>query len=221
MQIKLREFELPGISSLDGELVYKAIDLDVNSGHSDPEGHNVPAYLVCGWREDDGLGVLVHGTKAGSPGPLNWRRPRLIAAPSDPEAGLTVSRTEFHGVESLEGPYVRLVGCVETEEKPGVKTGFLYEGWLDGSGDWYPIAVVGAESTVVKASRAGILVCSDEGGSDSVHVYSLENHAWTELRCGYADPWEVDEIIPAGELYVIRLLHSDGKRSDLSYVPKK
>lgn len=220
MRIKLSEFELPGEPGIDGEVIYKAIEFDINSG-KDPENPCSAAYFVCGWREDDGAGVLIHGTQIGRAAMYTWRVPRLLSAPNDSEAGLTVTRTEFHGVESLEGPYVRLVGCVETEEKPGVKQGFLYEGWLDGSGDWYPIAVEGSESTVVKASRASILVCDDESGSDAVHVYSLETHEWKTLRSGYADDWEVDEIIPAGEIYVIRLIHSDGKRSDLSYTPKK
>jgi hypothetical protein len=220
MRIKLSEFELPGEPGVDGDVVYNAIDFDINSG-KDPENPCSAAYMVCGWREDDGAGVLVHGTKEGGTGRYHWRVPRLISAPSDADAGLTVTRTEFHGVESLEGPYVRLVGCVETEEEPGAKRGFLYEGWLDGSGDWYPIAIEGSDDTVVKASRASVLVCSDCGNSDSVHVYSLEDHSWTELHCGYADPWEVDEIIPAGDIYVIRLLHSDGRRSDVAHRPGK
>ena len=220
MRIKLSEFELPGEPGIEGEVVYKAIDFDINSG-KDPENPCSAAYMVCGWREDDGAGVLIHGTQIGRVAMHSWRFPRLISAPSDPEAGLTVTRTEFHGVESLEGPYVRLVGCVETDENRGAKRGFLYEGWLDGSGDWYPITIEGAEDTIVKASKASVLVCSDDSLSDSVYVYDLESHKWAELHCGYADPWEVDEIIPAGEIYVIRLIHSDGKRSDLSYAPKK
>lgn len=220
MRIKLSEFELPGEPGIEGNVVYKAIDFDVNSG-KDPDRLSIGAYFVCGWREDDGVGVLIHGTQTGGPTMSSWRMPRLLSAPCDSDAGLTVVRTEFHGVESLEGPYARLVGCVETEEKPRVKQGFLYEGWLDGSGDWYPISVEGSEETVVKASKAGILVCDDMSGSDAVHVYSLETHEWKALHSGYADEWEVDEIIPAGDVYVIRLLHSDGKRSDLSYTPKK
>ena len=220
MRIKLSEFELPGTPGVEGEVVYKAIDFDINSG-KDPENPSSAAYMVCGWREDDGAGVFIHGTKEGGTGRYHWRVPRLISAPSNSEAGLSITRTEFHGVESLEGPYVRLTGCVETEENRGAKRGFFYEGWLDGSGDWYPIAIEGSEDTIVKASKANILVCSDEGASDAVFIYDLEFHKWTELHSGYADPWEVDEIIPAGEIYVIRLLHSDGKRSDLSYTPKK
>ena len=220
MRIKLSEFELPGQPGLEGDVVYKAIDFDINSG-KDPENPSAAAYMVCGWREDDGAGVLIHGTKDGGTGRYHWRVPRLIFAPSDSEAGITVTRTEFHGVESLEGPYIRLVGCVETQENSGTKRGFLYEGPLDGSGDWYPINITGFEDTIVKASKDAVLVCGDEGISDSVFVYDLESHKWAELHSGYADPWEVDEIIPAGEVYVIRLLHSDGKRSDLSYVPKK
>ena len=216
MRIKLSEFELPGTPGVDGEVIYKAIDFDINSGN-DPENPCSATYMVCGWREDDGVGVFIHGTKEAADGRYQWRVPRLISAPSDSEAGLTVTRTELHGVESLEGPYVRLVGCVETVEKPGVKQGFLYEGWLDCSGDWYPISIEGSEDTIVKASRANLLVCSDGGLSDSVFVYNLETHKWAELHSGYADPWDVDEIIPAGEICVIRLLHSDGKRSDIAH----
>ena len=218
MRIELSDFELPGEPGIPGEVVYKAIDFDVNSG-KDPENPCSATYMVCGWREDDGSGVLIHGTKQSRSGRYDWRVPRLLSAPSDD--GLTVLRTEFHGVESLEGPYVRLVGAVETEEEPGKKLGFLYEGWMDGSGDWYPISIEESDSTTVKGSREGILVCADEGGSDLVYLYSLDNHQWTVLHSGYADDWEIDEIIPAGEVYVIRLLHTDGKRSDLCYNVKK
>lgn len=219
MKIKLSEFELPGTPNITGDVVYKAIEFDINSG-KDPENPESAAYLVCGWREDDGAGVLIHGTKHGGNGRYMWRVPRLLSAPDDDESGITVTRTEFHGVESLEGPYVRLVGCVETAQKPGIKQGFLYEGWLDGSGDWYPICIEGSEDTVVKHSRNVILVCSDEGMSDSVFVYDLEKHEWFELHTGYADSWEVDEVIPTGDLYVIRILHNDGKRSDVVYKVK-
>jgi hypothetical protein len=220
MRIKLSEFELPGNPGVEGEVVYKAIDFDINSG-TDPNNPDSCTYMVCGWREDDGAGVLIHGTQRGGTGRYQWRVPRLLSAPNDEAGGITVTRTEFHNVEALEAPYIRLVGCVLTEERPERRAGFFYEGWMDGSGDWYPIAVPDREETVVKASKAGILVCSDPSETDAVHVYCLENHAWKELRTGYADPWDVDEIIPAGDLYVIRLLHSDGKRSDLSYAPKK
>lgn len=220
MRIKLSDFELPGEPGIEGRVVYKAIDFDINSGKN-PDNPCSAAYLVCGWREDDGVGVLIHGTKIGQEAMHTWRVPRLLSAPTDREAGYSITKTEFHGVESLEGPYVRLVGCVKTEEKPDVKQGFLYEGWLDGSGDWYPISIEGAESTVVKASREGILVCCDEVSLDAVHVYSLEHHEWKKIHLGYADEWEVDEVIPVGDLYVIRLIHSDGKRSDISYTSKK
>lgn len=216
MRIQLSEFNLPGTPGIDGDVVYKAIDFDVNSGTLLDGEYTLNLYFVCGWREDDGSGVLIHGSPLGKDTRYDWRVPRLICAPSDGEAGLTVTRTEFHGVESLTGPYVRLVGCVETEEKPGVKQGFLYEGAPDGSGDWYPLQIEGSEDSVAKASKGDIVVCSDEGVSDTVHVYSLERNEWSELHSGYADPWDVEEIIEAGEVYVIRLLHSDGKRSDLS-----
>jgi hypothetical protein len=221
MRIPLSDFNVPGVPGVDGEVAYKAIDYDVNSGKDCGDGHVTYAYFVCGWREDDGAGVLIHGTQHGGDTRYDWRVPRLISAPDDEDHGLTVTRTEFHGVESLEGHFVRLVGCVETAEAPGKKRGFLYEGIYDGSGDWYPISIPDSEETVVKASEELILVCDDNSSSDSVHVYSLDSHEWTELHCGYADPWEVDEIIPAGEVYVIRLLHSDGKRSDVAYRPGK
>lgn len=219
MRIPLSQFELPGEPGVEGEVIYKSIEFDINSG-KDPDNPESAAYLVCGWREDDGVGVLIHGTQRGGRNMYSWRVPRLISAPTDGSSGVTVTKTEFHGVEPLEGPYIRLVGCVETEEKPGSKQGFFYEGWLDGSGDWYPLSIEGSENTVVKHSRADILVCSDETASDSIFIYSLSKHQWSEVHSGYADAWEVDEVILAGEMYVIRLLHADGKRSDVIYKAK-
>lgn len=216
MRIPLSDFNVPGIPGVEGDVVYKAIAYDTNSGKDGGDGYITHAYFVCGWREDDGAGVLIHGTPHGGETRHDWRVPRLISAPSDTDAGITVTRTEFHGVEPLTTCYLRLVGCVKTEEKPDEKQGFLYEGIYDGSGDWYPISIPDSKITVVKGSSGGILVCSDESNSDFVYVYSLDDHEWIELHSGYADPWEIDEIIPAGEIYVIRLLHSDGKRSDVT-----
>ena len=219
MRIPLSDFNLPGDPGVPGNVVYTAIDFDINSG-KEIDDRAIYTYFACGWREDDGVGVLVHGTPYGKETRYDWRVPRLISAPSDPDAGITVNRTEFHGVESMVGPFVRLVGCVQTDEKAEIKQGFLYEGHPDGSGDWYPISIPDSEQTVVKGSRNEILVCCDESLLDSVYVYSLDKHCWTELHSGYAESWEVDEIIAAGELYIIRLLHSDGKRSDVTYTAK-
>jgi len=218
MRIPLSDFKLPGNPGLEGDIVYKSIDYDVNSGR-ESDGHTTYAYFVCGWREDDGAGVLIHGTPSGGITMYDWRVPRLISAPSDPSQGLTVTRTEFHHVESLEGPVIRLCGCVQTEETGDNMRGFFYEGFVDGSGDWYSLQIEGSDDTVVKGSNGQVLVCDDMGSSDSVFVYNLDGHIWTKLHCGYALDWSVDEIIHAGDLYIIRLLHADGRRSDVTYKP--
>lgn len=219
MRIQLSEFELPGNPGVDGDVVYTSIDFDINSGN-DPDNSESSVYYVSGYRPADGVGVVIHGTQRGGTGRHQWRFPHLIHAPSSEEHGITVTSTEFHGVESLEGPYVRLVGSVKTEEKPGINQGFLYEGPCDGSGDWYQIEVPESDETIVKASRKDILVCSSEDNSDSVHIYSLSDHSWSELHTGYAVPWSVEEVIPAGEIYIIRLVHEDGKQSNVTYSHK-
>ena len=220
MRIKLSEFKLPGEPGIPGSVVYTSIAFDINSGQ-DAFNEFTPSYFVCGYREDDGAGVLIHGTKDDDPlNSYTWRKPRLISAPSDQENGVTVQSTEFQFIEPLPAPNIRLVGAVKTAERGEKRLGFLYEGWLDGSGDWYPIEIPDEEETVVKGCGDGILVCSAEDGTDAVHVYSLEKQKWAKLHCGYADKWEVDEVIHAGDIYVLRLLHADGKRSDISYTEK-
>lgn len=221
MRISLSEFEIPGDPPPEGTVLYTAIDYDINSG-KELDGTVFHYYFACGYREDDGVGVLTHGSQAGDShgGTVQWmRHHRYLMAPDREDARAV--RTEFHGVESLKGPNIRLVGCVEFDTKPGIMQGFLYEGWHDGSGSWYNVDIPGAENTIVKASEEEYVFCSDNEDHNLVHVFSLTGQAWDSVAVGYADPWEIEEVICAGDIYVIRLLHEDGRKSDVVYNVKK
>jgi len=190
---------------------------DVNS-KLDPDNPESEAFYVCGWDNDSGSGIVVHGTKRGGTGRHQWRFWHTVNAPKDAESGVDPVRTEFHGVESLDGPFIRAVGRVINSDDSAL--GFFYEGPVDGSGDWYPIAAPDAEETIVKASCGPVLVCSPDDLSDEVHVYSLSNNGWSVLHTGFAEEWNVEEIIPAGDAFIIRLLHTGGRRSDVVYSAK-
>jgi len=221
MRISLSEFKLPGEPGVDGDVTYKGICYDVNSGQ-ELDGFVTHAHFVCGYKTlEDGsrVGVLVHGTKPGTLSQRDWRMPRLLYAPSGD--GITVTSTEFHFVESLPGAYVRLVGAVETEEKPGLLSGFLYEGWVDGEGDWYPISVPGSKETVVRGCGGHILACDALDGSDAIHAYCLESHTWSKIHTGLALEWSIEEIFQAGDgLHIIRGSHADGRGFNLSWKPR-
>jgi len=211
MKIGLPNFELPGTPGVQGDVTYTAIEFDRNSFY-DPENEDSAAYLVTGYIKDgsDGCaGVLIHGTKNGGTGRYMWRVPRVFSAPN--EDGMTVVRTEFHNVESLPVPMCRLVGGVKTAEKPGIYTGFMYEGMLDGSGLWYPIEIPGVEETIVKASRGEVLVCSDVGESDAVHVYSLVSQQWSRYRIGSTLAWKSTEVEEADGGYAIEIVLVNNK----------
>lgn len=219
MRISLQEFGLQDGHDGSGDVTYKSIAYDINSGR-EIDGFAVYCWFACGYKTlEDGtdVGVFVHGTRDDIEDQLRkWKAVKLLHAPSD--ESIKVTSTQFHFVESLPTPFIRLVGAFKAEESGDRLRGFMYEGWHNGEGDWYPITVPGSEETVVRGSCGDILICDALDNTDAIHIYSLEGQKWSEVRTNYAAPWQLDEVFEAGDgLFIIRGRFDDGKEFNLSW----
>ncbi|MBM4056715.1 MAG: hypothetical protein FJ275_00555 [Planctomycetes bacterium] len=215
MSTKLTDFELPGEPGLEGDVTYTSIvedefcKLELNE-------RLVRVYGVTGYaRGDDGreVGVYIRGTLISSPGNNGMRIVKLISAP-DMDGGEARS-TRFLCSERLTPKIIRFGGSVEVG---GREVGFLYEGFDDGSGDWYPIEVEGEESCRVIGTRWKMLAADGDDGSDVLHVLSLNSMEWTRIHTGMALPKKITNIHHIDNSYKISGEFSNGAEFEVTYV---